>query len=122
MAESSSDKKPRKSRIEILRDKRAELEEQIKKLALQEKEREKQAALREKAQERKKDDRRKIIVGAMALTHMEQNPDSEFTRTLKHLIQTYAKPYDRPLFDFLEDNGTAANDDFRNAASAKETS
>jgi hypothetical protein len=56
-----------KNRIESLREKKAQLEEQIKNLEA-----------RERQQERKNDTRRKVIAGALALEHMSKNPTSDF--------------------------------------------
>ena len=56
---------------------------------------------RQKDQARRNDARRKIIAGALALEHFEKNPDSEFARTMLRLIDEYARPDDRPLFEFL---------------------
>jgi hypothetical protein len=55
----------------------------------------------EKTQTRKDDARRKIIAGALALEHFEKNPGSEFGKTMFRLIDEYARPDDRELFDFL---------------------
>lgn len=50
-------------------------------------------------QARKTDTRRKIIAGALALTHCEQHPDSEFARTLNALVAQYVtKDTERALF------------------------
>jgi septal ring factor EnvC (AmiA/AmiB activator) len=54
-----------------------------------------------KAEERRRDTRRKIIAGALALEHAEQNQGSEFARKLYALIDDYARPEDRALFPFL---------------------
>lgn len=49
-----------------------------------------------KDDERKRDTRRKIIVGALALEHK----DSTFQETLRRLLNQYVtKPHDRALFD-----------------------
>lgn len=48
--------------------------------------------------ERKKDTRRKIIAGALALEHAEQDPN--FGIVLKQLLREYVtRPEDRALFD-----------------------
>lgn len=67
---------------------------------------------RERENARKLDTRRKIIVGALALNHMEKNPGSDFSKKLAALINEYvAKPYERELFDLkpLPDNGGSFN-------------
>lgn len=47
--------------------------------------------------ERKRDTRRKIIAGALALEHAERDPS--FRETLQRLIREHVKESDRPLFD-----------------------
>lgn len=66
--------------------------------------------MREKKRERKKDTRRKVIAGALALQHMEKNPNSDFGRKMTALINEYVtKPTERELFGFapLENNDNA---------------
>ncbi|MEM9716010.1 MAG: mobilization protein C [Pseudomonadota bacterium] len=90
------------SRLDKLIAKKAQLEAQIQ--AVQS---------RERKQKRKDDTRRKIIAGALAVEHATQNPDSEFTRTMLHLIQNGVKSdRDRALFDLdpLPKSANAAND------------
>jgi hypothetical protein len=54
------------------------------------------------SQQRKDDTRRKIIAGAIALEHAENDP--EFAAGLAALLNRYVvKPQDRALFDFLPD-------------------
>ena len=54
---------------------------------------------RQAAKQRKEDTRRKIIAGALALTHKEQHPDSTLAKTLDKLIKQHVtKPADRALF------------------------
>ena len=60
--------------------------------------REKSAA---KGQARADDTRRKIIAGALALEHFAKNPGSDFGKIMFRLIDEYARPEDRVLFDFL---------------------
>lgn len=65
---------------------------------------------KEKQRERKRDTRRKIVAGALALNHMEKNPNSDFTRKMAALIEEYvAKPTERALFGLgpLEGNDNA---------------
>lgn len=87
---------PRKStfdRLETLRQKRDQIDAQLRLLEA-----------RRKAAERKADTRRKVIAGALALEHFEANRDSEFARVLFRLMDEYVvRPHDRPLFAFLPD-------------------
>jgi len=76
--------------------------------------------------ERKRDTRRKIIAGALALEHAEQNPDSEFATVLHRLLSRHVdRDQDRALFDLPSrkkandsDSQSEANPpaDFQNAA------
>lgn len=50
-------------------------------------------------EKRKLDTRRKIITGALALEHMEQNPQSEFAAELHKLITRHVKETDKHLFE-----------------------
>jgi hypothetical protein len=50
---------------------------------------------------RRDDARRKIIAGALALEHLGKNPASEFGKVLFGLLDEYARPDDRVLFEFL---------------------
>src|SRR3984957_15236245 len=78
-------------RLETLRQKRDQLDAQLRALEA-----------RKKQAERKSDTRRKVIAGALALEHFEANRDSEFARILFRLLDEYVvRPYDRGLFDFL---------------------
>jgi hypothetical protein len=52
-------------------------------------------------QARAHDARRKIIAGAIALEHFEQNPDSDFARIMFRLLDQYTRDYERHLFAFL---------------------
>ena len=55
---------------------------------------------REKAAERKRDTRRKIIMGGLAGFHMEKNPRSAFAKKLATLIDEYViGDKERALFD-----------------------
>jgi len=56
---------------------------------------------RQKNQDRADDARRKIIAGALALEHAEKNPGSQFARIMHKLLDEYARPEDRHLFEFL---------------------
>ena len=66
------------------------------------KERKKKALVKEKTQTRKKETRRKILVGALVLKHMDY--DSVLRQTVEGLLnKNLIKPNDRILFD-LEDS------------------
>jgi hypothetical protein len=76
------------SKLEKLKIQKAQLEARIKGLES-----------RERQQTRKNDTRRKIIAGALALHHMEKNPDDSFSKKLLGLLNEYVtKPYERNLF------------------------
>ena len=78
-------------RLEILRDKRDQLDAQLRALEA-----------RDKQAERKADTRRKVIAGALALEHYEKNRDSEFGRVMFRLLDEYVvRPHDRALFPDL---------------------
>ena len=85
---------PRRSttdRLETLRQKRDQLDAQLRALEA-----------RSKQAERKADTRRKVIAGALALEHFEANRDSEFGRIMFRLLDEYVvRPHDRALFDCL---------------------
>ena len=85
---------PRKSaadRLKTLRQKREQLDAQLRALEA-----------RNKQAERKADTRRKVIAGALALEHYEKNPDSEFHRIIFRLLDEYVvRPHDRALFPEL---------------------
>lgn len=77
------------NRLEKLQQKKAQLETQIKGLQA-----------REQSQARKNNTRKKIIAGALALHHLDKNPDDPFSRKLLRLLDEYVtKPYERKLFD-----------------------
>jgi hypothetical protein len=50
---------------------------------------------------RAQDARRKIVAGALALEHTIKNPGSEFARIMVRLLDEYARPHERFLFDDL---------------------
>ena len=78
-------------RLELLRQKRDQLDAQLKALEA-----------RKKQAERKADTRRKVIAGALALEHFEKNRDSEFGRVMLRLLDEYVvRPHDRALFPDL---------------------
>lgn len=57
---------------------------------------------RRKDEQRKADARRKIIVGALAIEHMDKNPTSDFAVLLLRLMDEYVtRPRDRALFPAL---------------------
>ncbi len=56
---------------------------------------------RQAVQDRKDDTRRKVIAGALALEHMEKNPDDAFSKQLFRLLEEYARPGERRLFESL---------------------
>jgi hypothetical protein len=78
-------------RLELLRQKRDQLDAQLKALEA-----------RKKLGERKADTRRKVIAGALALEHFEKNRDSQFGRVMLRLLDEYlVRPHDRALFPDL---------------------
>lgn len=82
-----STRKTPEQQLEALRQKEAQLKAQIQKKAAQ-----------VRAAERKRDTRRKIIAGALALEHMEH--DAQFANVLKRLLNEHVtRPEDRKLFD-----------------------
>jgi hypothetical protein len=85
---------PRKStadRPKTLREKREQLDAQLRALEA-----------RNKQAEHKADTRRKVIFGALARHHYEKNPDSEFHRIMFRLLDEYVvRPHDRALFPEL---------------------
>lgn len=94
---------PRKSttdRLQSLRQRRDQLDAQLKLLES-----------RQKDAIRKADTRRKVIAGALALEHFEANPGSEFARVMMRLLDEYViRPYDRVLFTCLVERDTRAAD------------
>ena len=78
-------------RLVLLREKRDQLDAQLRALEA-----------RNKEAERKADTRRKVIAGALALEHFEANRDSEFGRIMFRLLDEYVvRPHDRALFEVL---------------------
>lgn len=85
------------SRLEKLREKKAQLDAQIKGVEA-----------RARQQTRKHDTRRKIIAGALALHHMEKNPEDSFSKKLARLLDEYVtRPHERKLFGLPLPAGTA---------------
>ena len=75
-------------RLEKLLEKKAQLDVKIKGVEA-----------RARQQSRKHDTRRKIIAGALALHHMEKNPEDAFSKKLLRLLNEYVtRPYERKLF------------------------
>lgn len=85
---------PRRSstdRLVLLRQRRDQIDAQLKALEA-----------RNKQAERKADTRRKVIAGALALEHFERNRDTEFGRIMFRLLDEYViRPHDRALFPDL---------------------
>ena len=80
-------KRPPEEQLADLEQKEAQIKARIQK---------KRAEVRNKT--RRQDTRRKIIAGALALEHAEQDP--EFGAALKRLLKQHVKrPEDRKLFD-----------------------
>jgi hypothetical protein len=78
-------------RLQVLRDKRDQLDAQLKALEA-----------KQKSAERKADTRRKVIAGALALEHYEKNRDSDFGKIMFRLLDEYVvRPHDRALFPEL---------------------
>ena len=55
---------------------------------------------RVKSAERKQDTRRKIIAGAIALEHMDHDP--QWQEKFRALLKQHVKPSDKELFDLTE--------------------
>ncbi len=93
-------------RLQQLRDKLADLDQSRAEV----KARLKDAETKEQQQERKRDARRKIIIGAHALEHMVKNRDSAFTATLWPILDEYVtRPQDRKLLnEYFETVGLKA--------------
>jgi len=70
----------------------------------------------QKDQARRDDARRKIIAGALALEHFEKNPGSEFGKIMFRLIDEYARPDERRLFQFLPKRDDRPEPDLPEAA------
>jgi hypothetical protein len=82
-------KPPTASKLQKLREKRDQIEAQIRTVSA-----------RERTQSRKDDTRKKIIAGALALHHAAKNPDDAFTKKLMRLLDEYVvKPHERALFN-----------------------
>ncbi len=98
---SEHQKRSHGDRLLALRQRREQLEARIGRLEA-----------REKAFRRKDDTRRKVIVGALALTHLERNPGSDFASLIGRLLDEYVRrPRDRALFEFLPETVTEEGQD-----------
>ena len=76
-------------RLKKLREKKAAIDAQIRDLSA-----------RDRQQQRKDETRRKIILGAFALEHLEKNKTSPFAKTLLPLLDEYvSRQYDRDLLN-----------------------
>lgn len=103
------------TRIEKLRQKKAQIDARIKGLES-----------RERQQARKNETRKKIIAGALSLHHLAKNPDDAFSQKLLRLLDEYVtKPYERNLFGLPalpeESQNIAANDSGLEQGSLKES-
>lgn len=101
------------SKLEKLRLQKAQIDARIKEIES-----------RERQQIRKNETRKKIIAGALALHHLEKNPEDVFSRKLFRLLDEYVtKSYERELFNLpaLPENlpQTAANDSILEQTSLK---
>ena len=81
--------KPQEKRESLIK-KRAELDAQLRAVQAQERE-----------AERKRDTRRKVIAGAIALEQIERNPNDAFAVQLRELLNRFVAPRSRDLFPFL---------------------
>lgn len=81
--------KPHEKRDALLK-RRAELDAQLKGIAAQERE-----------ASRKRDTRRKIVAGAIALEQIERDPTGAFAIQFAALLETFVEPRSRDLFPFL---------------------
>lgn len=76
------------SRLEKLRQQKAQIDAKIRGIEA-----------RQQQQTRKNETRKKIIAGALALHHLEKNPEDSFSKKLNSLLNEYVtKPYERSLF------------------------
>lgn len=77
----------KKTALQKLEEQRAQVDARIKALKA-----------REKAQQRKDDNRRKILIGAIAQEHMARFPDGEFAAHMRQLLNDHlSRPQDRDL-------------------------
>lgn len=87
-------------RIETLEEKRDRLNAEHKKKLDQVNAQLKDAKARERTKERKRDTRRKIIIGGLVQKHITANPQSEMARKVVSLIEEYVTgDTERALFD-----------------------
>jgi hypothetical protein len=100
MAMTNDSKTPEGKKKQTLEDKLETMKQQHRKRENQIKAQIKAEEAREKAKQRKIDTRKKIIIGALAQTHMEKNPHSDFAKKLAQLIDEYViKDTERSYFD-----------------------
>ena len=77
------------SRLDQLKEKRSQLDAQIK-----------QAQARERQKPRNLDTRRKIVIGAIIKEHIEMHPDGKFTEAVHQLLDRHVtRPRDRELLN-----------------------
>src|SRR5271166_687353 len=81
--------KPHEKRA-VLMQKRADLDAQLRGIEAQERE-----------AERKRDTRRKVVAGAIALEQIARDPTGEFALQLTALLNQFVEPRARDLFPFL---------------------
>jgi hypothetical protein len=87
--------------MEALRQRQAQIAAQLKAMEA-----------RETEKARKADTRRKVIAGALAVEHMEKNPNSEFGKVLLRLLDEYVtRPADRAMFPTLPAKADNTNTD-----------
>lgn len=99
------------NRIEKLLKQREQIEAQIK-----------AAKAKDRARSRKDDTRRKVIVGALALSHMEHHPEGPFARELQALLLAHVtRPQDRLLLGLDTPQNSGTSEPFQKAASGDGT-
>lgn len=85
---------PPSEKRKALMEQRAALDEQLRNIDKAERE-----------QARKDETRRKIVAGAIALEHLEKNPNDPAAQKIKALLNEFVETRDRALFPFLPSNG-----------------
>jgi hypothetical protein len=81
--------KPQEKREALIK-KRAELDAQLRTIEAQERE-----------AERRRDTRRKVVAGAIALEQIARDPTGAFALQLTELLSQFVEPRSRELFPFL---------------------
>jgi len=89
---------PQEKRAALIK-RRAELDARIRAVEAQERE-----------TERKRDTRRKIVAGAIALEQIARDPTGAFALQLKELLSQLVEPRSRDLFSFLSSPPAKAPD------------